>query len=304
MLNIGFWDNDRNWPADSKSHVFLARTLQALGPEMFLDEWKGNETKIVRVDKLPPYPFSNFRDRQKVHSLLEGDTDYEEKVIYIEFPPSIEPLKPSVSKAHDYDFTVEEWIKADKLNESYINARKPGLLRLDQVKARIVEELISGRLEGYIKLPGSNEFAPVPEDIWATIKIDKTFERCALNAPVYVGGDEHPIFITRASFLAFLERLRATAFEGVGELHPGERRTATKNVTIDRAIRHLTGILRASPDLTRKDALQSCKILGSISENAFRTRVWRQARDAAGLPPAKGGRPSLKAKTPAVSSVR
>jgi hypothetical protein len=190
---VDFWTKSYEWPRDGAGFIFLARALHLLGRAMFPDEWTGDETKIELYQSLPDtMPHASSGRAYFAHSLLmkhRPDLNRETLRWAGDRARGFSTVPPPVS------FSKDEWAIALSIVKENHDTHRPAILRLYQVKSRIIELAESDKLITAVRpLAGGNP-TMIPSSWWNTERADCRFDFCQMNPkkPFGVGsaGDDY-----------------------------------------------------------------------------------------------------------------
>jgi len=190
---VDFWTKSYEWPRDSAGFIFLARALHLLGRAMFPDEWTGDETKIELYQSLPDtMPHASSGSAYFAHSLLmkhRPDLNRETLRWAGDRVRGFPSLPPPVS------FSKDEWTIVLSIVKENHDTHRPALIRLYQVKNRIIELAETDRFVTAIRPIQGGNFRTIPSDWWNTERADCRFDFCQMNPrkPFGIGsaGDDY-----------------------------------------------------------------------------------------------------------------
>jgi hypothetical protein len=259
------WHNSANWISDPDGYVFLPRAMLEIGKALYPNEWTGAEptTPVFLSLPLGSAAARQWQKKEAHTALCKERPEFGRKPLSV---ASGGPIIPP--------FTDAEWQAAREIYRRRGDAARPAWLRYAQVKKTVTDACRRGRLAFGLRPHAGGAVYPGNAEWWETEynKLHYRFEwfRMSSAAPFTTGlrDDAGWICISRDSLAAFFARLKSS-------------HTSMAKPESD-ALRHLTGKLKQSPDLSKADAKAECEQFG-IGQRAFE-RVWPTAREDAGLP--------------------
>jgi hypothetical protein len=198
-----FWRNQHEWPRDTPDYVFLGRVVHLLGRAMFMNEWIGDEPTLQLLQELPKVPLNGSSGRAYyAHDLLmKNRPDLRRKPIHQR--PRIQGLftpPPTIS------FTKKEWQAALDIIRENNERCSPGLIRLAQVREKIINMAADGTLATALRPIAGGDQEPAPPVWWNTERAFNRFYYCQMNPiepfSIAVAGDEFRWIYVRRDSLA------------------------------------------------------------------------------------------------------
>lgn len=206
-----FWEDRASWPIETKSHIFLARAVDALGEAIYGPSWTGDEGQALEI------PQPQINDRRTVLAILSRDLDYV-------------PDMNGADEAADYSRAM---LVRETLNED----AKPRLLRFQHVCGVIGQAAVNEQVATFGR--GAGGLRPIDSGEWFTDDWGPFFRQCEWQkhgGPVPVA---FPIYLDRSQFEALL-----TAHQPTVAIQAVQSNNADKT----RAIDFLRSVFEASPN--------------------------------------------------------
>lgn len=209
-MNIkdGFWTSEHRYPNDTETYLFLRRALDVVAKAMFGDRWTGDEPLTEFLPPLPVFPVSSGGHALRAHQLLlrhhpEFNRQLPEK------PSSDHPFSRALPAIQ---FTRQEWDAARAQVDQNNEQAMPGLLRLDQVKQKIIQLAEAGALVTAVREKAGGAMTILNRDFWNSEHILNRFDcyQMTMRAPFGLGstGDDYQwIFVGRESLANCCEKI-------------------------------------------------------------------------------------------------
>lgn len=212
-----FWQHPEFWPADTDTHMFLARVIDLVGKTIHGPEWLGEEPAVIRVQSLPSDYTTDVSQFDKVRAcryLYQFDEGYRSRC-------------PSYAEVLDKwpIPTADEWSRAGAGIAQIVEESRARAGRFWDICHRLSLTFKRGHIQTALRPVAGGKIVPQDPALWNTENYWGRFECCRVDLsdpfsglPQFQGG--HFLFVERESLFAALTKPEEPASQQSAEPIP------------------------------------------------------------------------------------
>lgn len=325
------WENPKRWPLAPPGYLFLVPAFNRIGRRLHGEAWEddlaGNEfwpflpaepeeadpatldwakwmvLSDSRRSALPPEP----QAEANLPSMPDDGARSPLNLVHPRWPRHLK--KPEIVEPKAFQFQGVEWDRLRERVDTRNRAIKPSVEKVSAATKWLYDAVFERKVQPFLMRQEGGDWQASAFDDWMAPDLD-TLRARVRNANMLPGqassrGGSHWIFLPEKSLDDALRSAISPSLQSVElfaiapPVESLDTASPTTMVNVTRAIDFAAELLRQNSDAAKDDVYAAIQTgIGGVSRNQFEKRVWRTARDRAGLP--QKGKSGPKSRSPSL----